>query len=599
MSVGTERFLCIDENIARGLELAWFRRTANRYTESSMAEVRNDPAPAGSGESVARESSGGDARSGSGARNVESDIARTAHMRHLVGTLHHLEDKLREGGGALRIDKQHRAGKLTARERIARLLDPGTRFQEIGLLIAYDLYDGQAPAAGVVTGIGHIEGRPAVVVANDATVKAGAWWPETITKILRAQEIAMRNRAPIVYLVDSAGVNLPYQDGIFPGQYGAGRIFFYNSLMRRKLRVPQIAAVMGPCIAGGAYLPALSDVIIMVEKTSFMGLGGPNLVKGATGQSIDQETLGGAHLHTATSGVAHYMAKNDADCLDMIRARFRQFPGAASTGIASDPEPAASSDGLYSVLPADHRLPYNMEDVLHRILDRDDFTEFQPEYAPEMLCATARLSGHPVAVIANRRGFLKPRIGGIIYTETARKVAYFVELAERQGTPILYVQDVSGFMVGQEAESAGIIRAGAEMVETMSCATVPRIVLTINHASGAGYYAMAGQGFDPNFTFSWPTARIGVMEGDSAVQALFAAELEKAKQQGGAMPDELKESIARTRADYERWLDAKYAAARGHCDAIIDPRDTREVLTLALEVAMQRPRGEALPLEVL
>jgi 3-methylcrotonyl-CoA carboxylase beta subunit len=531
--------------------------------------------------------------------NDAQDVARKAHMRHLVDTLHHLEDKLREGGGAQRIDKQHRAGKLTARERINRLLDPGTPFVEIGLLIAYDLYDGQAPAAGVVTGFGRIEGRPAVIVANDATVKAGAWWPETITKILRAQEIAMRNRTPIVYLVDSAGVNLPYQDGIFPGQYGAGRIFFYNSLMRRKLHVPQIAAVMGPCIAGGAYLPALSDVIIMVEKTSFMGLGGPNLVKGATGQSIDQETLGGAHLHTATSGVAHYMAKNDEDCLDMIRARFRNLAAPALRADARISAPAQPADSIYAVLPADHRLPYNMEDILHRFLDRNDFTEFQPEYAPEMLCATARLSGHPVAIVANRRGFLKPRIGGIIYAETARKVAYFVELAERIGAPIVYVQDVSGFMVGQEQESAGIIRAGAEMVETMSCATVPRIVLTINHASGAGYYAMAGQGFDPNFTFSWPTARIGVMEGDSAVQALFAAELEKVKQHGGAMPDELKESIARTRADYERWLDAKYAAARGHCDAIIDPKDTRDVLTLALEVAMQRPRGEALPLEIL
>ena len=517
-------------------------------------------------------------------------------MRHLAETLHHLEDKIREGGGAQRIEKQHRAGKLTARERVTRLLDPGARFLEIGLLIAYDLYDGQAPAAGVVTGIGRIEGRPAVIVANDATVKAGAWWPETITKILRAQEIAMRNRVPIVYLVDSAGVNLPYQDGIFPGQYGAGRIFFYNSLMRRKLRLPQIAAVMGPCIAGGAYLPALSDVIIMVEKTSFMGLGGPNLVKGATGQTIDQETLGGAHLHTATSGVAHYVAKNDEDCLDMIRARFRQMPAPHGTVLVKS-EPAAT--GLYSVLPADHRLPYHMEDILQRVLDRDDFVEFQPDFAPEMLCATARLSGHPVAVIANRRGFLKPRIGGIIYTETARKVAYFVELAERQGTPILYVQDVSGFMVGQDVEAEGIIRAGAEMVETMSCATVPRIVLTINHASGAGYYAMAGQGFDPNFTFSWPTARIGVMEGDSAVQALFAAELEKVRQAGGVIPDELKESMARTRADYERWLDAKYAAARGHCDAIIDPNDTREVLTLAVEVALQRPRGNALPMEVL
>ena len=505
-------------------------------------------------------------------QNAAEIEARAAHMRHLVETLRRLESRLREGGGPQKIDKQHKAGKLTARERITRLIDPNTRFVEIGLLIAYDQYEGQAPAAGVVTGIGRIEGRPAVIVANDATVKAGAWWPETITKILRAQEIAMRNRVPIVYLVDSAGVNLPYQDGIFPGKYGAGRIFYYNSLMRRKLRIPQIAAVMGPCIAGGAYLPALSDFIIMVEHTSFMGLGGPNLVKGATGQAIDQESLGGARLHTATSGVAHYMAKNDEDCLDMIRQQFRRMP---LTALPTQPhEPAHPSAGLYAALPADHRLPYSVEDVLSRIFDRDDFLEFQPEFAPEILCASARLSGHPVAVIANRRGFLKPRIGGIIYTETARKVAYFVELAERQTTPIIYIQDVSGFMVGLQAESEGIIRAGAEMVETMSCASVPRIVLTINHASGAGYYAMAGQGFDPNFTFSWPTARIGVMEGESAVKALFPGQT--------ASPE-----IDQTRADYERWLDAKYAAARGHCDAVIDPVETREILTQALELTLQ------------
>src|SRR5947208_1517975 len=247
-------------------------------------------------------------------------------LREETRRLQELEGRLRQGGGAAKIEKQHRDGKLTARERIDKLIDPGTFFLEIGLLISYDLYQGQAPAAGVVTGLGMIEGRPAVIVANDATVKAGAWWPETITKILRAQEIAMRNRLPIVYLVDSAGVNLPYQDGIFPGQYGAGRIFLYNSLMRRRLRVPQFAAVMGPCIAGGAYLPALSDILIMVEKTSFMGLGGPNLVKGATGQVIDSESLGGAKLHTAVSGVAHYMAKNDADCLAQIRERFRALP---------------------------------------------------------------------------------------------------------------------------------------------------------------------------------------------------------------------------------------------------------------------------------
>jgi acetyl-CoA carboxylase carboxyltransferase component len=522
-------------------------------------------------------------------------------MRQLVDELHQLEDQLRAGGGAAKIEKQHRDGKLTARERIAKLIDPGSMFLEIGLLIAHDKYDSQAPAAGVVTGIARIERRPAVIVANDATVKAGAWWPETITKILRAQEIAMRNRVPIVYLVDSAGVNLPLQDGIFPGQYGAARIFYYNSLMRRKLRVPQIAAVMGPCIAGGAYLPALSDVIIMVEKTSFMGLGGPNLVKGAIGQSVDAETLGGAAMHTRTSGVAHYMAKDDSDCLEKIRQRFRELP-------ASPPRPPHSAmprkaaEGLYEIMPSDHRAAYEMSELIERVFDAGDYLEFQPEYAPEILCASARLSGYPIGVIANRRGFLKsamgPRVGGIVYTESARKVAYFVEDAERHRLPLVYIQDVSGFMVGVDAEREGIIRAGAEMVETMASATVPKIVLTVNHASGAGYYAMAGQGFDPHFTFGWPSARIGVMEGESAVRAIHGLEMDKFEREGKPLPDELQTRIDKTRADYERWLDARFAAARGHVDALIDPLATRRVLTFALEVALHRSHAEHLALEM-
>jgi len=522
-------------------------------------------------------------------------------MRQLAAELHQLEQGLRSGGGAKKIEKQHRDGKLTARERIDRLIDPGTSFLEIGLLIAYDKYEHQAPAAGVVTGLAKIEGRPAVIVANDATVKAGAWWPETITKILRAQEIAMRNRVPIVYLVDSAGVNLPLQDGIFPGQYGAARIFYYNSLMRRRLRIPQIAAVMGPCIAGGAYLPALSDVIIMVEKVSFMGLGGPNLVKGAVGQVIDSETLGGAQMHTTISGVAHYRAADDAACLDMIRQQFRQLPAPSASSKGAPPR--LDPDGLYDVLPPDHRLAYRIEDLLDRIIDSDAFLEFQPDYAPEFVCATARLNGRNIGVIANRRGFLKTpsgsRIGGIVYTESARKVAYFVENAERHRLPLLYIQDVSGFMVGVEAETAGIIRAGAEMVESMACATVPKIILTVNHASGAGYYAMAAQGFDPNFTFSWPTARIGVMEGDSAIQAIYGPELDKLKTSGQPVPKELEAKIAQTRADYEDWLDAKHAAARGHCDAIIDPVDTNGVLAFAFEVACANEKPEHLPLELL
>jgi acetyl-CoA carboxylase carboxyltransferase component len=453
----------------------------------------------------------------------------------------------------------------------------------------------------VITALARIEGRPSVIVANDATVKAGAWWPETIHKILRAQEIAMRNRLPIIYLVDSAGVNLPYQDGIFPGQYGAARIFYYNSLMRRRLKVPQIAAVMGMCIAGGAYLPALSDVIIMVEGSSFMGLGGPNLVKGAVGQVVDAESLGGAKLHTEKSGVAHYSAPDDGSCLSLIRQKVREL--ASPPPHIKGSAPAKSAEGLYEVLPADHRLPYNVEDLIARIVDADNYLEFQPHHAPEMLCANARLGGRAIGIIANRRGFLKtpegPRIGGIVYAESAVKVAYFVETAERLGLPVIYLQDVSGFMVGAEAESGGIIRAGAEMVESMACATVPKIVLTLNHASGAGYYAMAGQGFDPSFTFSWPTARIGVMEGDAAVQAVHGPELARLAAAGEPVPSELQTKIAQTRADYELWLDSRYAAARGHVDAILDPLATRRTLEFALEAATAYGHREHLTMETL
>lgn len=411
----------------------------------------------------------------------------------------------------------------------------------------------------------------------------------------------MRNRLPIVYLVDSAGVNLPLQDGIFPGQYGAGRIFYYNSLMRRRLRIPQISAVMGPCIAGGAYLPALSDVIFMVDRTSFMGLGGANLVKGATGQVVDAEDLGGARMHTSVSGVAHYRAANDTECLALIRQKIRELPAPrASTHGAAPKLPA---DRLYEALPADHRLPYEVQTVIDCIVDAGDYLEFQPDHAPELLCAHARLNGRPIGLIANRRGFLKAggqtRVGGIVYPESARKVAYFVENCERAGHPLVYLQDVSGFMVGVQAESDGIIRAGAEMVETMSCATVPRIVLTLNHASGAGYYAMAGQGFDPNFTFGWPTARIGVMEGDAAVMAVHGPEIGKYTAAGQPVPAELQNKIDQTRADYERWLDSHYAAARGHVDALIDPLKSRQVLSFAVEASCAAGHREHLAMEQL
>lgn len=521
----------------------------------------------------------------------------TSHsrLRELAREFRSLEDRLREGGGCERIERQHRQGKLTARERVAGLCDTGTRFLEVGLLMAHDQYDGQAPAAGVVTGLGIVHGREVVIVANDATVKAGSWWPETIRKILRAQEIAMRCRVPIIYLVDSAGVNLPYQGGVFPGQYGASRIFYYNSIMRRYLRVPQFAAVMGPCIAGGAYLPALSDVILMVEGTSFMGLGGPNLVKGATGQVIDSETLGGAATHTRISGVAHYSAADDADCLEKLRALVKRVPAGTSRcgERGTDPDASISDpESLYEILPSDHRMSYDMHAVLRAIVDGGEIDEFQKDLAREMICGDAAIAGNPMGIIANQRGLMKgragerPRFGGILYAESAEKVAYFIDRCDRAGLPILFVQDVSGFMVGPEAEHEGIIRAGARFVEAMATATVPKLVLTVNHASGAGYYAMAGQGFDPDFIFSWPTGRMGVMEGESAVQAVHGPAIERAKESGTRPPSDVRQSMDDMRADYEHQLDARYAGARGYIDAIVYPEETREVLAMALAASL-------------
>ncbi len=514
-------------------------------------------------------------------------------LRELTEEFQQLESRLRLGGGPEKIDRQHEQGKLTARERIEKLLDKDSYAQEIGLLVAYDQYKGSAPAAGVVTVVGRVVGREVVVVANDATVKAGSWWPETIKKILRAQEIAMRSRVPIIYLVDSAGVNLPYQGGVFPGQYGASRIFYYNSIMRRYLKVPQISAVMGPCIAGGAYLPALSDIIIMVEGTSFMGLGGANLVKGATGQTIDNETLGGAKTHNEISGVAHYRVADDRTCIEKIREYVSELPQTAEKSATEvTTRTLRPATDLYELLPEDHRQPYDMRQVLECLLDDGHLDEFQADYAKEMITGHASLCGIQVGVIANHRGMVRipggkpPRFGGIIYTESAEKVAYFIETCNRHQTPLLFVQDVSGFMVGSEAEHSGIIRAGARFVEAMATAVVPKIVLTVNHASGAGYYAMAGQGFDPDFIFSWPTGRMGVMEGDSAVQATFGSQLEKLKKLGQAPDEALNEEMDKVRQTYDTELDAKYAAARGFVDAIVTPEDTRAALELSLRTSL-------------
>jgi 3-methylcrotonyl-CoA carboxylase beta subunit len=528
---------------------------------------------------------------------AESAAAGT-RLRALTDELRTLEARLREGGGPDRIERQHTQGKLTARERISLLLDPRTSLLEIGLLVAHDRYEGQAPAVGVVTGLGWVHERPVVIVANDATVKAGSWWPETITKMLRAQEVAMRCRVPIVYLVDSAGVNLPYQGGVFPGQYGASRLFYYNSIMRHYLGVPQLAAVMGPCIAGGAYLPALSDVILMVENTSFMGLGGPNLVKGATGQNVESDELGGAWTHNAISGVAHYRLPDDRACIARLRELIGELPYSAPAGYELNGDAMQEQEqdrALYDVIPDNHRQPYDMHALLRALLDDGELDEFQKDFAPELICGTARVCGIPVGVLANARGMMKdpaggaPRFGGIIYADSAEKAAFFIDTMNRHRTPLLFIQDVSGFMVGTEAEHSGIIRAGARFVEAMATATVPKVVLTINHASGAGYYAMAGQGFDPDFIFTWPTGRMGVMEGDSAVMALFGPQLDELKQKRQQPDEALQKKIDAVRADYDAQLDARFAAARGFVDAVIAPEETRATLAAALWTSLHNP----------
>ena len=528
------------------------------------------------------------------ANTTDDSPRRTGRLAELGGELEDLRHRLRLGGGTERIRRQRDRGKLTARDRLHLLLDRDATWVEVGLLVAHDRYDGKAPGAGVVTGVGVVSGREVVVVANDATVKAGSWWPETITKMLRAQEIAMRCRIPIIYLVDSAGVNLPYQGGVFPGQYGAARIFYYNSIMRRYLRIPQFAAVMGPCIAGGAYLPALSDVILMVEGTSFMGLGGPNLVKGATGRDVEREELGGATVHTGVSGVAHYRCADDEECVARLREMVAGLPPHPTPTVAFE-SPSRPAAALHDLLPDDHRHPYDMDAVLEVLLDGGGLSEFQPDRAAELICATGTLSGHPVAVIANRRGMVAdprggpPRLGGIIYTGSAEKAAFFIDTVNRHGVPILFVQDVSGFMVGPEAEHDGIIRAGARFVEAMATAVVPKLVLTLNHASGAGYYAMAGQGFDPDFILTLPTGRMGVMEGASAAMALFGGELDRLKAEGKPPDAELKAAMDEVRADYDRQLNATFAAARGFVDAVVLPEELRDWLTLLLRAATRNP----------
>jgi 3-methylcrotonyl-CoA carboxylase beta subunit len=500
----------------------------------------------------------------------------TGRMGELSNDVKALRDRLRRGGGADRVDAQHEAGKLTARERVGLLLDAGAPSVELGLLMACDRGD-DVPAAGVVTCVGRVLGREIVVVASDATVDDGVWLPETVAKILRAQEVAMRCRIPIVYLVDSEGLRVPVQPEVFPGQYGAGRILYYAAVMRRHLGTPQFAAIMGPCLGSAAYLPALADVIVMVEGTSFLGLASPDLVKAATGESLASEELGGARVHTEVSGVAHYRVENDPTCIERLKELIGELPREASgsVGRVATP-PVRLTYELYDLVPDDHRQPYDVRAILECVLDGDPLDEFQAEYARELICGTAFVEGLLVGVIANARGMFRPggggapRFGGLVYAESARKVAYFIETMNRHRTPLLFIQDVAGFMIGPDAEQEAIIRAGADLVEAMATATVPKIVLTVNHASGAGYYAMGGQGFDPDFVVSLPTGRLGVVEDGH-----------------GAAPDA-----------HDREPDARNAAARGFVDEILLPEELRPALGLLLSAALRNEGPHVGPFQI-
>jgi len=527
--------------------------------------------------------------------NTEEPRRPSGRMAELSLEIRELREGLYNGGGTEAIENQHSQGKLTARERLGLLFDRDKATVEIGMLVGYDLYDAEAPAAGVVTTLGSVSGRDVIVVANDATVRGGAWWPETVTKILRAQEIAMRCHIPIIYLIDSVGVNLPHRNGVFPGQYGAARIFYYNSVMRRYLQIPQLSAVMGPCLASSVYLPALSDVIVMVEGTSFMGFGSTDLTKKITGETLEAEELGGARTHAEVSAVAHYVAESDEECLGRLRKLVGELSSQESSNSETITPPQRLAYELYDLIPDDHRQPSDMHAILECILDGEPLEEFQPDHAQEIICGTGFLAGCPIGVIANARRTFKSsdestiRFGGVIYADSARKVAYFIETMNRQGIPILFVQDVSGFMIGAEAEHSGIIRASAEFVEAMATARVPKIVLTLNHASGAGYYAMGGQGFDPDFIVSLPTGRMGVMDGEDAVIEIFGDQPQEATDQGMGPESELAIEMDRTRAEYEGELDARFAAARGFVDGVLLPEELREGLSVLLRASLNNP----------
>ncbi|MFO8231786.1 MAG: acyl-CoA carboxylase subunit beta [Longimonas sp.] len=528
---------------------------------------------------------------------------RDAHYRDLLDTLATRQAEVAKGGGDRRIERQHKRGKLTARERIHRLLDDADDFTEVGQFAGYEMYEdeGGCPSGGTVMGLGHVSGRLSLVVANDATVKAGAWFPITAKKNLRAQEIALENHVPIIYLVDSAGVYLPMQDEIFPDKEHFGRIFRNNAILSSK-GIPQIAAIMGSCVAGGAYLPIMSDEALIVDGTGSVFLAGPFLVKAAIGEEVEADELGGATTHTEISGVADYKCESDEEALDTIRDIMSHMGPEHRFGFTRDePEaPAFDTEEIYGLVPDSGQQPYDMREVLARIVDAESWTEYKKGYGRTLLTGYARIDGWNVGIVANQRSVVRNKtnhetkgeiqVGGVIYADAADKAARFIMNCNQKQIPLVFFQDVTGFMVGKRAEHGGIIKDGAKMVNAMSNSTVPKFTVVTGNSYGAGNYAMCGRAYDPRLICAWPTAKIAVMGGTQAAKVLHQIQVRKLEKQGKELSEEEEqEMLARIEDRYEEQTTPYYAAARLWVDEIIDPVDTRAWLSRGINMADLNP----------
>jgi len=512
------------------------------------------------------------------------------------------EERIRQGGGAKAIESQHKKGRLTARERIAKLIDPKTEFFELGLYAAYEMYEewGGAPAAGTIVGLGRVSGRQVMIIANDATVKAGAFFPMTAKKVIRAQNIAIENRIPTIYLVDSAGVFLPLREDVFPDTDDFGRVFRNNAVMSAQ-GIPQITAIMGMCVAGGAYLPVMCDHILMTEGSGLF-LAGPALVQAAIGQKTSAEDLGGAKMHAQISGTVDFREPDDEACIQRLRALADKIGHRPSAPFDHKPArpPSHSGEEIYGIFSSNPGKQYDMHEIIARIVDGSEFEEYRAEYGQTVLCGFARIGGWAVGIVANQKkhvtvaapgtGERRVEFGGVIYTEAADKAARFILDCNQNLIPLIFLHDVNGFMVGKEAEWSGIIRAGAKMVNAVANSVVPKIAVICGGSFGAGHYAMCGKAYDPRFIFAWPTARYAVMGGDAAAGTLVEIKIKQLEREGKKLTDkDKKELYESVRATYEHQTDPRYAAARLWVDAIIDPAHTREALIEALEAASLNP----------